>query len=223
MDDFSELVDAEVAAMGGGVVDMTIRFLFNLVLVFGVSRWLYYPKGRRRDYLFVFCIISISIFLMVYLLSSLKLKIGFALGLFAIFGIIRYRTEQMPVREMSYLFVIISMSVINALSQSITLGQLLISNGLLILAVWISEQEIGLKNVRSRLIVYDDVSKILPEKEAELIEDIKQRTGLNVTAVEVGHVDFTRDMVMVRVYYEADGKSPKNADIENMTKLPREL
>ncbi len=160
---------------------------------------------------------------MVYLLSSLKLKIGFALGLFAIFGIIRYRTEQMPVREMSYLFVIISMSVINALSQSITLGQLLISNGLLILAVWISEQEIGLKNVRSRLIVYDDVSKILPEKEGELIEDIKARTGLNVTAVEVGHVDFTRDMVMVRVYYEADGKSPKNADIENMTKLPREL
>ena len=207
MEDFSELIDSgSMDVTATSISDLVIRFLFNLIIVFGLSRWLYYPHGKRRDYLFVFVIISISIFLMVYLLGSLKLKIGFALGLFAIFGIVKYRTEQMPVREMTYLFVIISLSVINALSQNISLGQLAVSNALLIGAIWTSEQEIGLKNIRSKIILYDDPRKIVPERRGELTEDIKSRLGLNVVDIEVGAIDYTKDQVTLKVFYEEEKK-----------------
>lgn len=221
MDDFSDLMEAAPCAAADGVIDMVLRFIFNLVVVFGLSRCLYYPHGRRRDYLFVFIIISISIFLMVNLLGALKIKVGFALGLFAIFGIVRYRTEQMPVREMSYLFVIISLSVINGLSQNITIGQTIVANLLLITAFWATEQEIRLKDVRSKLIAYDDVSKIRPEQRNELIADLRERTGLSITQVEVGHVDFLRDMAMLRVFYVADATAPQDNEIESLTKFPK--
>ena len=221
MSDFSDLMEAAPCAAADGVIDMVLRFIFNLVIVLGLSRCLYYPRGRRRDYLFVFILISISIFLMVNLLGALKIRVGFALGLFAIFGIVRYRTEQMPVREMSYLFVIISLSVINGLSQNITIGQTIVANLLLITAIWATEQEIRLKDVRSKLIAYDDVSKIRPEQRDELIADLQERTGLSITQVEVGHVDFLRDMAMLRVFYVADATAPQDNEIESLTKFPK--
>lgn len=221
MSDFSDLMEAAPCAAADGVIDMVLRFIFNLVIVFGLSRCLYYPRGRRRDYLFVFILISISIFLMVNLLGALKIRVGFALGLFAIFGIVRYRTEQMPVREMSYLFVIISLSVINGLSQNITIGQTIVANLLLITAIWATEQEIRLKDVRSKLIAYDDVSKIRPEQRDELIADLQERTGLSITQVEVGHVDSLRDMAMLRVFYVADATAPQDNEIESLTKFPK--
>ena len=221
MSDFSDLMEAAPCAVADGVIDMVLRFIFNLVIVFGLSRCLYYLRGRRRDYLFVFILISISIFLMVNLLGALKIRVGFALGLFAIFGIVRYRTEQMPVREMSYLFVIISLSVINGLSQNITIGQTIVANLLLITAIWATEQEIRLKDVRSKLIAYDDVSKIRPEQRDELIADLQERTGLSITQVEVGHVDFLRDMAMLRVFYVADVTAPQDNEIESLTKFPK--
>ena len=221
MSDFSDLMEAAPCAAADGVIDMVLRFIFNLVIVLGLSRCLYYPRGRRRDYLFVFILISISIFLMVNLLGALKIRVGFALGLFAIFGIVRYRTEQMPVREMSYLFVIISLSVINGLSQNITIGQTIVANLLMITAIWATEQEIRLKDVRSKLIAYDDVSKIRPEQRDELIADLQERTGLSITQVEVGHVDFLRDMAMLRVFYVADATAPQDNEIESLTKFPK--
>ena len=216
MSDFSDLMEAAPCAAADGVIDMVLRFIFNLGIVFGLSRCLYYPRGRRRDYLFVFILISISIFLMVDLLGALKIRVGFA-----IFGIVRYRTEQMPVREMSYLFVIISLSVINGLSQNITIGQTIVANLLLITAIWATEQEIRLKDVRSKLIAYDDVSKIRPEQRDELIADLQERTGLSITQVEVGHVDCLRDMAMLRVFYVADATAPQDNEIESLTKFPK--
>ena len=116
MNDFAELAFMETPLIdAAGFMELILRFVLNMVVVVAIIRFFYYPKSRRRDYFFTFTLISISIFLMIFLLGSVKLKIGFALGLFAIFGIIRYRTESMPVREMTYLFVIIAISVINAL------------------------------------------------------------------------------------------------------------
>ena len=221
-DEMSDLMDMTSEAATGGVLDMIIRFIFNMLVVAGISRYLYYPKGRRRDYLFVFVIISISIFLMVYLLGSLKLKIGFALGLFAIFGIIRYRTEQMPVREMTYLFVIIALSVVNALSASISVGQLLIANGLLVAAVWLSERQTGLASVKSKLIVYDRVDIITPEHKQDLMDDLSKRTGLKVVNVEVGSIDYMKDTAMVRIYFE-DENMHSATDLNSLRKLPREV
>lgn len=134
MNDFAELAFMETPLIdAAGFMELILRFVLNMVVVVAIIRFFYYPKSRRRDYFFTFTLISISIFLMIFLLGSVKLKIGFALGLFAIFGIIRYRTESMPVREMTYLFVIIAISVINALSVQLSYAELTATNLLFIL------------------------------------------------------------------------------------------
>ena len=137
MNDFAELAFMETPLIdAAGFMELILRFVLNMVVVVAIIRFFYYPKSRRRDYFFTFTLISISIFLMIFLLGSVKLKIGFALGLFAIFGIIRYRTESMPVREMTYLFVIIAISVINALSVQLSYAELTATNLLFILCIW---------------------------------------------------------------------------------------
>lgn len=136
MNDFAELAFMETPLIdAAGFMELILRFVLNMVVVVAIIRFFYYPKSRRRDYFFTFTLISISIFLMIFLLGSVKLKIGFALGLFAIFGIIRYRTESMPVREMTYLFVIIAISVINALSVQLSYAELTATNLLFILCI----------------------------------------------------------------------------------------
>ena len=137
MNDFAELAFMETPLIdAAGFMELILRFVLNMVVVVAIIRFFYYPKSRRRDYFFTFTLISISIFLMIFLLGSVKLKIGFALGLFAIFGIIRYRTESMPVREMTYLFVIIAISVINALSVQLSYAELT-ANKLIIYSVYL--------------------------------------------------------------------------------------
>lgn len=221
MDDLSDFMEMGGLAAPCDIADMALRFLFNLCVTFGLCRWLYYPGGKRRDYLFVFTIISIAIFLMVYLLGSLKIKVGFALGLFAIFGIIRYRTEQMPVREMTYLFVIISLSVINGLSENISVSQMIVGNALMVTAIWVGEKALRLDGTGSKLIAYDDMANIRPERRQDLIADLRQRTGLDVTDAEVGHIDFVRDMAIIRIHYNS--VAPAGSDIENLTKIPNNL
>lgn len=221
MEDFPEFMEtASDALVPDSIADMALRLLLNLGVVLGLARWLYYPKSHRKDYLFVFIIISMAIFLMVNLLGNLKIKVGFALGLFAIFGIIRYRTEQMPVREMTYLFVIIAMSVINGLSMNLSWGQTLTVNALLVAVTLISEMKLGLRNVRTKIVAYDDVSMTKPDRRAELLADLSQRTGLQVTDVEVGHIDFIKDMAMLKVHYVANANSPRDNDMESMNKIP---
>ena len=126
-DEWSEVVESPLVGYTGFLA-LLGYFLLNTLIVFCVIRMFYYPKSKRSDYVFTFMLISISIFLMIFLLGNVKLKVGFALGLFAIFGIIRYRTESMPVREMTYLFVIIAISVINALAVEISYAELVCTN-----------------------------------------------------------------------------------------------
>ena len=117
MEDFTDITLLEAPLLdGAGFMQLLLRFAFNMLVIFGIIQFFYYSKSKRRDYYFTFTLISISVFFLIFLLGSVKLKIGFALGLFAIFGIIRYRTESVPIREMTYLFVIIAISVINALA-----------------------------------------------------------------------------------------------------------
>ena len=180
-------------------VQLLLRFSFNFLVTGILIHFFYYRKSNRRDYYFTFTLISISIFLMIFLLGSVKLKVGFALGLFAIFGIIRYRTESMPVREMTYLFVIISISVINALGVEVSYGALAGANLLFVLSVWLCESNRWLKHISSKLILYDRIDLIQPSYEKELIADLKARTGLKIVRVEVGHIDFLRDANMLKI------------------------
>lgn len=193
-------------------LNMALRFAFNTIVVWIMIHCLYYPKSRRRDYYFTFMLISISIFFLIFLLGGVKLKIGFALGLFAIFGIIRYRTESMPVREMTYLFSIISLSVINALATTIGYVELVCTNLAFLLATWFFESYKLLRHVNTKLVQYDRIALIKPEMSNELIADLEERTGLKIEKVEVGGIDFLRDMAMLKIYYHSDTVEPNTVD-----------
>jgi hypothetical protein len=201
-------------------IQMSMRFILNLVVIWLIVHTLYYPKSRRRDYYFTFILISISIFFLVYLLGGVKVKVGFALGLFAIFGIIRYRTESMPVREMTYLFAIIALSVINALADDISLWELLTVNIIFIISIWICESNRWLKHMSCKIIRYDRIDLIKPDKKDELKADLEQRTGLKIKRIEVGSLDFMKDMAMLRIFYEAEGEEINTTDA--LLKLPKE-
>lgn len=199
---------------------LLIRFAFNTAFVWLIIQFFYYRKSRRANYYFTFALISISVFLLTFLLGGVRIKLGMALGLFAIFGIIRYRTEVLPVREMTYLFMIISMSVINALSVSLGYVELLITNCLFLLAAWVFESARTGKKIGCKTVLYDKIENIRPDRREQLIADLTERTGLRITDVEIGSIDFLKDSTMLRVFYETSGKEWNAAD--SMLKLPRE-
>lgn len=207
-----ELEFMETQVMNADFWQLLVRFIVNSIVVGGIVGLLYYPRCRRRDYSFTFMLISISIFMMIFLLGSVKVKIGFALGLFAIFGIIRYRTEQMPVREMTYLFVIIAISVINALSTSFSWAELFATNALFIFSVSITEWSKWLRHVSTKTIKYDRIELIVPERRQELLEDLTKRTGLNIIKIEIGDLDFLKDMAIIKISYEPENNDINTAD-----------
>ena len=216
--DFLDIIETPLID-GGDILQLLLRFGFNFLVTGIIIQLIYNPKSKRRDYHFTFTLISISIFLMIFLLGSVKLKVGFALGLFAIFGIIRYRTESMPVREMTYLFAIIAISVINALGVEVNYGGLIGANLLFVLCIWLCESNRWLTHVSCKLILYDRIELIKSSCEQELIADIKARTGLKIIRVEVGYIDFLRDAAMLKIYYEP--MTNEINTIDTLTKIPR--
>jgi hypothetical protein len=185
--------------------ELLFRFLFNFVVVFIAIRLLYYKVRRRRDYLFTFILISTVVFLLCFLLESVKLGLGFALGLFAIFGIIRYRTQQIPIKEMTYLFLVIGISVINALAnKKISYAELIVTNGLLLLVTWGLERMMMLRHESRKQILYEKIELIKPENRLELKTDLENRTGLIINRIEIGKVDFLRDTARINIYYYED-------------------
>ena len=199
---------------------LLFRFVFNFIVVGIIIHFFYYPKSKRRDYYFTFTLISISVFFLIFLLGSVKLKIGFALGIFAIFGIIRYRTESVPIREMTYLFTITALSVINALSIQVGRTEMLVTNAIFLLVTCLLESERWLKHTSSKLILYDRIQLITPDKREELIADLSARTGLHIQKIEIGHIDFLRDAAFIKVYYESDSRETNTVD--HLTKFPKE-
>lgn len=201
---------------------LLFRFLFNAFFVWVIIHIFYYRKSRNRNFYFTFSLISISVFFLIYLLGSggIKIKMGMALGLFAIFGILRYRTEVISVREMTYLFVIITISVINALSLTLSYSVLIIANIIFVLAVWFFEGSRKLRQVGCKHILYDRVDNIKPDRYKELLEEVRERTGLRIINIEVGAVNYLQDTVMLKVYYELP-KDEVNT-VDGMMKLPRE-
>ena len=200
---------------------MLIRFLICIVVSWIIIDRLYYRKSKRRDFYFTFMLISISIFFlvffMIFVLEDMKGKagIGLGIGLFGIFSIMRYRTDTMPVREMTYLFIIISLAVVNALASTMPIKELIATNVIVILAIVVCEWRLKTENVK--LIQYDKIELIKPDKREELIEDLKQRTGLNITKVEVGAIDMLRDMTVLRVHYRSTDSGSNSVD--KMTKI----
>lgn len=201
---------------------LLIRLFINFAIVGIIARCFYYPKSKRRDYLFIFIIMAMSIFLLVSLMEGSKMKTGAALGLFAIFGIIRYRTEAIPIREMTYLFMLVSVSVVNAMVVKLhweNILSLTLANVFFILLAWLFESSKIINDSCSKYIKYDNVNLIAPEKRPELIADLEKRTGLKILSIEVGTVDFLKDSVLIRIFY--DEPMDKGSSMSNLTRLPR--
>ncbi len=186
-------------------LQMLVRFLLCVATNWVIVNRLYYPKSKRRDFFFTFMLIGIAIFFivffMIFVLEDMKGKtgIGVGIGMFGIFSIMRYRTDAMPVREMTYLFIVLCLSVVNALASTMPIFELLLTNVLIIVCVWICEK--SLKVVPCKLVQYDRIELIKPDKREELKEDLRKRTGLDVIKVEVGGIDMLRDMAVIKVYY----------------------
>lgn len=184
------------------LAELFIRFAFNMTIIFIIIRFIYYPVRKRKDYLFTYILISTVIFLLCFLLDNVKLELGFALGLFAIFGIIRYRTTQIPIKEMTYLFTVIGVSVINALAnKKVTYAELVLTNILLVTVAYILEKLMLIKHESSKSITYEKIELIKPENRIKLISDLEERTGLKINRIEVGKIDFLRDTARVVIYY----------------------
>ena len=218
------MIDSTFLGITQPYIDMLIRFFICVVVSWIIIDRLYYRKSKRRDFYFTFMLISISIFFlvffMIFVLEDMKGKagIGLGIGLFGIFSIMRYRTDAMPVREMTYLFVIIALAVVNALASTMPLVELILTNVIVILAIIICEWRLKTESVK--LIQYDKIELITPDKREVLIEDLKKRTGLDITKVEVGAIDFLRDMTVLRVHYRSTDSGSNSVD--KMTKLSKQ-
>jgi len=208
------LLDPDKIDLGGielidfpSFLELLLRFTLNMTVILILVRWLYYSTTKRKDYLFTYILISTLIFLLCYLLASVKLQIGFALGLFAIFGIIRYRTSSIPIKEMTYLFLIIGVSIINSLADTKTsVAEVLFTNFIIILITFGLEKIWLLKNELSKTIIYEKIDLIKPEDHLQLIEDLERRTGIKkINRVEVGKIDFLKDTCTLKIFYYVSG------------------
>ncbi len=187
-----------------GFVELVVRFSLNIGVILLLVRWLYYSGTKRKDYLFTYILISCIVFLLCFLLESVKLQVGFALGLFAIFGIIRYRTNTISIKEMTYLFLVIGISVINALTSAKTsLADLLFTNLVIVLITFALEKIWLQKRESSKNIVYEKIDLIRPEKREELVADLRERTGIRkINRVETGKIDFVKGSCNLTIYFE---------------------
>lgn len=185
--------------------ELLVKAVFNFLIIGYIVRYLYYPATKNKDYLFTYLLISVTVFFLCFLLENVKLELGFALGLFAIFGIIRYRTDPIPIKEMTYLFIVIGVSVINALAnKKISHSELLFTNFIIIAVTYGLEKIWLLKHETRKTITYEKIELILPSRKQELLDDLKLRTGLNITRVEVRRLDFLRDTAQLRIFFFED-------------------
>ena len=196
--------------------DLVLRSIFNLLVVLYLVRYMYYKTTPRKDYLFTYILISQVIFFILFLLENVKLEMGFALGLFAIFGIIRYRTRQIPIREMTYLFLVIGITVINALAnRKVSYAELVLTNVAVLVLTYLLEKVFLLKHETKREIIYENVDLIKPENRPELIQDLQKRTGLRINRVEIGRVNYLRDSVRLFIFFfERDGWTQSAGDVD---------
>lgn len=208
------------------VGELGIRFAINLLVCWLLVHFFYYRKSRRRDYYFTFMIFSSAMLTLLYIMGNVEVGVGLTLGLFAIFGVIRYRTETVPIREMTYLFVIIALAAVNGLAPlyQITdlataphyelslgnVGVMALVNALIVLLVWVLESESLVKHTTTKLVLYDRIELIVPEKREELVADLEKRLGVKVDNVEIGHVDFLKDAAFIKVFYRL-GKGESNS------------
>ena len=191
-------------------VELLMRFAFTMSIIYVIVKKIYYPRSLRRDYLFTYFLISLIVFFLCILLDNVKLQLGFALGLFAIFGIIRYRTDPIPIKEMTYLFIVIGIAVINALAnKKVSYSELLFTNFAILAVVWVLESVWFIRHETQKIIQYEKIELIKPEQREELIADLEARTGLIINRIKIEKIDFLKDTARIIIFYYLKQDEPK--------------
>jgi hypothetical protein len=185
------------------LTDFILGAGFNLAVALLIVRFIYYPLTQNKNYVFTFLAFNSVIYFVLGLLTSVGLSVGVGFGLFAIFSVLRYRTDPMPIREMTYLFIIIALPVMNSvLISDGDFMKLLVANGVIVLLLYVLEKEWGFHFEASKKITYEMIDLITPANRERLLADLRERTGLPVKRAEVGRIDFLRDIAEIKIYYD---------------------
>ena len=194
---------------------MFFRFAINILWIFLITRLLYYPKQKKPEYLFSYLLISTIVFVICSLLSSVTFGISFALGLFAIFAILRYRTNPIPVKEMTYFFIVIGISVKNALGESISFPQLFITDLIIFLLTYAAEYILFKKKYLSKTIIIQNIELARPENYSKLLEEVSNLSGFKVVKAEIGRVDYIKHQARIRIYFLEKDSPHSYTDSDN--------
>lgn len=195
--------------------NLLIRFALNAIVLAIIVWAIYFRSVRRKEYVFTYVLISNTVFFMTFFLASVKLELGFALGLFAIFGIIRYRTATIPIREMTYLFLLIAVAVINAVAlDEFIFPEVVIANLVFVMLSYVMEKLWMNKGEHRKTIVYEKIELLSPEKREALFADLNKRTGLVIHKVEIGQIDFLKDTAILTVYFSSSEAKSVLSDFE---------
>lgn len=190
----------------GDFSELLVRLILNTVVTLLVVHYMYARNSRRKDFYFSFLAVGTVVFLLSFLLNSVKLELGFALGLFAIFGIIRYRTDAIPIKEMTYLFIVIGISVINALAnKKVSYVELIFTNSAIVYGLYLLEKRLMLKQEGSIRLIYEKIENIHDDKKDILLADLEERTGIEIKRYEIRKIDFLKDVADITLYFNVNG------------------
>ena len=185
------------------LMDFMMLFGANLASAVVLVLFIYHQASQRREFVFTFLTVSAAVFTLCQMLVGVELDLAFALGLFAIFGIIRYRTDAIPIREMTYLFIVIALAVLNALAPgTVAWAAIASANAAMWLLTWILERVWKIRHMATKIVVYDRVDLIHAGRRAELLADLGERTGVNIDRIEIGKVDLLRDTAVIKVHFD---------------------
>jgi Domain of unknown function (DUF4956) len=195
--------------MDSTTIQFLIKLFINISAMILIVGFVHYRLYKKSEYIFTYVIFNLLMFLLSYVLQSNEMSIGAAFGLFGVFSMIRYRTEDITARDMTYLFIVIALGILNAVHkpdpQGVIIGtatlQLLAYNVILVLITFLLESNVIMKRESMQTVQYENIANIKPENKTLLLEDLSQRTGLNVHRVEIGKIDFLRDSAVVKMYY----------------------
>lgn len=198
---FNEVEPASGLALTGRLSDkFFIRLLIDLFSVFILIRFIYYRTYRNKEFFFSYFIFNIIIFFITFLLNKVEMSLGAAFGLFAVFSMLRYRTEGISMKDMTYLFLVIAVGLITAVAPGGWV-EILSLNIFLLVFTYLLESNILMKKESSKIIQYDNIDMILPEKREELIKDLERRTGIKINRITIHKTDFLRDSATIQLYY----------------------
>lgn len=177
-----------------------LRLGVDMLSVFILVRFVYFPIYRNREYIFTFFIFNLIIFLITYLLNKVEMSMGAAFGLFAVFSMLRYRTEDISIKDMTYMFLVIAMGLIMAVTKG-SWDELALLGSIIILVTWLLESNVLMKKEISKIVMYENIEFIKPENRQLLIEDLEKKMGVKINQVTIGKIDFLRDSAQIHVHY----------------------